>query len=289
MNQRINSIITSFLIIIIFQCPSFSQNPYDCIYAKEVCDYSTIEINLPDTAGTIVEELGELCSSSFPPDYFELNTVWFKYQFQSAGDFLFTITSAIPESDIDFVVFKSELKSCDDLVAVRCMFTGQNFPGPSDPVCSGPTGLSSNSTDTEELPGCQIGDDNFLAPLQVMNGEVYYMAVQLFSSPEINNFTIQHSGSAELTCMPVGVEELYENDIILYPTLATDRIFIEIKKPESEAFSLELFNHTGEKISSYQFKDRLELDVQSLPKGIYYTRIYSSKSKFYLRKFIKTD
>jgi len=274
-----------FFFLCIFNNTTYAQDPFDCINAIEVCDDSDINIDYEIVEGVVEEEISSFCNiTSIPQTFLNENTVWIRYQFISDGDFLFTI-SPIMEDDIDFVVFSTESKSCNDLTAIRCMFTGSNIGSPTDPACTGPTGLSATSTDTEEAPGCQDDSDNFLAPIEVIVGDVLYLAIISFA--QINEYMIEHGGSAEISCMPVGINDINSEDVKIYPNPTYDQLYIEMAKNEGQKYNFELLNSTGKSVLTDNFIDKIELDIQHLPRGIYYSKIWSSDEVFYGKKIIK--
>lgn len=277
---------TLFFFCCILNTVSFAQEPFDCISAMDVCDASSIDIEFENVAGVVSEEISSLCGLTNVPLFFlDDFTVWLKYKFISDGDFVFTLSSQLEDYDIDFVVFKSDSKSCDDLTSIRCMFTGSNVGEPPVSSCVGPTGLSATSTDTEEAPGCQIGNDNFLAPVEVTAGDVLYLAIIDFS--QTSTYTIDHGGSAEISCEPVGVDELIDSDVKVYPNPATDHLHVEISDAASRIYHLEIFNSTGEKVMNQDFVNNAPLDISELNGGIYYVKIYSGNGAIYYKHIIK--
>ena len=279
--------ITTLFLVMVFQSNILAQNPFDCINAIEVCDSSELTIDFDNFQGMVMEDIDDLCSSStITSSILELNTVWIKYKFKTDGDFFFTISSEIENNDIDFILFNSSTKSCDDLESIRCMFTGANFPGPSDPICEGPTGLSPNSTDLIEMAGCQEGDDNFLAAADVNAGDVLYLAVIAFSG--LNQYSITHGGSAEISCL-LGIEDVDQKEINIFPNPAFDHITIDLGKNDSREYNLEIFTSTGNRVINQKIIDHQSLDIFTLPTGIYFIKMSSDDSQIFYEKFIKSE
>jgi len=90
------------------------------------------------------------------------------------------------------------------------------------------------------------------------------------------------------------VEQLMESEISLkvYPMPATDLINIEINPVDTGRINIELFNNSGvkviNKISIYQ--PILQVDVSTLPSGIYYLKVFQPSSMdqlFRVEKVIK--
>lgn len=264
---------------------AYAQNPFDCIDALVVCDKSNFAVNYFEAVeGSIDEGITDVCGQDFN-NFFDNNTIWLKYQFVSDGDFLFTIIPSMEAQDIDFVVFKSDSNSCDDLVPIRCMFTGASYPGPIDPLCSGPTGLSADSEDLFETAGCNLGDDNFLAPVEAMTGDILYLAILDFSV--INNYMIEYGGSAEISCMPLTTDELGAEEVKIYPNPSKGLFHIEVDNNDHQVFEVELLNTAGAIVQKQSFYGNISLDIQDLPKGIYYAKIRSDQLFYFYQKLIK--
>ena len=90
------------------------------------------------------------------------------------------------------------------------------------------------------------------------------------------------------------MEQLMDSEISLkvYPMPATDLINIEINPVDTGRINIELYNHSGvkvlNKISVYQ--PVLQVDVSTLPSGIYYLKIFQPSSVgqlFKVEKLIK--
>ena len=62
--------------------------------------------------------------------------------------------------------------------------------------CLGPTGLRAGDTDLVEFRGCDPGDNNFLAPLNMIAGESYGLLVNNFSESGFG-FSIEFGGTGE--------------------------------------------------------------------------------------------
>src|SRR5690606_21240626 len=114
------------------------------------------------------------------------------------GTLSFTLTPNKPSDDLDFAVFElpGGPDDCNNKVMLRCMASGENVGEPfenSEP-CTGPTGLSLTSTDLEEFPGCQPGNDNFVAALNMEAGKTYALIVNNFSNSG-SGFSITWGGT----------------------------------------------------------------------------------------------
>ncbi|MDF1695875.1 MAG: T9SS type A sorting domain-containing protein [Saprospiraceae bacterium] len=265
---------------------SFSQNPFDCIDAMPVCDNSDLTIDYDTVQGQFFEDISNFCSDDDP--FLQLiddNTVWLKYKFVSSGDFYFTITSTLQVSDIDFFVFTSESNSCDDLESIRCMLTGPNFMSATDPICTGPTGLSPSSTDTEEGPGCFDDNDNFLAPINVEQGDLLILAVSAFDSN--NRYTIEHGGSAEISCSSNTLDESNGQKVRIYPNPVEDILHLIHLDVKQKNMTLEIVNQIGQKVATSKQSEWSSIDVSHLSKGIYYLRFISENTLLYSDRIVK--
>lgn len=278
---------TALLLIFVFNFSAEAQNPFDCIDAMAVCDNSNLSVDYIDAISSVAEEIDEFCTiTSIDASLFDENTIWFKYQFKTSGDFYFTISPEIPETDIDFVLFDAPTKSCDSLASIRCMFSGQNFQAPFDSICSGPTGLSPNSIDTFEEPGCQIGNDNFLASVDVESGQILYLAVINFSN-DASMYSIIHGGSAEISCLPLAAEEIRQDELNLFPNPTSDALQIEFVNNQTDSYKLELYNATGENVLEIDLENRKSIDISHLAAGIYYAKILTKANTAFHKKIIK--
>ncbi|MCB0640660.1 MAG: hypothetical protein KDC44_03435, partial [Phaeodactylibacter sp.] len=154
-----------------------AQAPFTCTEALEICGSNSVLIDYPEAYTETPTAIAEDCSGPFPTFFaLDSNIVWLKLAFETSGEFYFTLDPVDPEDDLDFVVFEAPMGDCSELVAARCMYSGENIGAPSS-QCLGATGLAPGSTDLAEGPGCSAGDDNFLAPIEVEAGAIVYVLV----------------------------------------------------------------------------------------------------------------
>lgn len=263
-----------------------AQAPFDCINAIEVCNYNPINIQFENADGTVSEEIEDFCMTTTQLSLIDTNTVWLKYQFVSSGIFSFQITPSIWSTDIDFVVFRSETNTCNDLKSVRCMFSGQTIGEPLDSSCLGTTGLATWATDTIEYAGCNPGDDNFLATLEVEEGEVIYLAIlSLWTDPD---YLLEHGGTAEISCLPIHSKEEKIPTIQVFPNPSTKQIRIELQKREGKEIQFELLNSMGKKVLSGKFIDSSDINIEEIPPGMYFLRMLVNRSELSVIKLIKS-
>lgn len=262
-----------YLLLILVVLPHLirAQNHSDCVSSIEICNLDPITVSSHEGEGQWQE------NNDPPCEVMEINSTWFTFSFSSSGLFYFTITPSELLSDIDFVVFES-LGDCNLKLPVRCMLTGENIGAPIDSICLGPTGLSPGSMDVLEPPGCQSTSDNFLAPLNVDAGELYYLMVMDFYPGTSTYYTINFTSTAELNCNPVGIskENTIEDDIILFPNPAFDQIELIITRPRITKMQVQVFDPLGRKCTEKYFDsfERIMLNTDRLPAGVYIVHIW---------------
>lgn len=169
----------------------------DCPTASILCDKSPFVVQKVSGAGTNTKELDDAaCFSNGAPVNNESNSTWFVWICAQSGTLEFTLTPLSAPDDLDFVIYRlpNGVGNCQNKEVVRCMASGDNvFPSP----CMGPTGLRAGDPDISEDAGCaNNGDDAWLAPLNMVQGETYALCVNNFSSSG-NGFSIEFGGTGE--------------------------------------------------------------------------------------------
>ena len=163
----------------------------DCPTAVVLCDKSPFNVEALDGAGNNPTELDDApCFNGFSS---ETNSTWYVFTAANNGTLEFTLTPNNATDDLDFVVYRlpNGPGNCANKSLLRCMAAGETFfPSP----CMGPTGLSSSSTDISEDAGCNGNQDNFLAPLNMVAGTTYALAVNNFTASG-NGFQIEWGGT----------------------------------------------------------------------------------------------
>ena len=103
------------------------------------------------------------------------------------------------------------------------MASGENVGDPFSvwEPCTGPTGLSLWSVDIEEIPGCQPGNDNFVAAIDMESGKSYALIVNNFSNTG-SGFSISWGGTgtflgplAQFSIDPSGGVSCEENLVVI--------------------------------------------------------------------------
>ncbi len=209
----------------------------DCANAVVLCDKSTFTVENLSSGGEINDEMIGSCVGVGQSQ--ELASAWYVWTADEPGTLTFTLTPTNPnasQEDLDFVVyeFPDGLDQCDSRFSVRCMLSGESagFGIDSSP-CWGPTGLSLESSDTEEFAGCQTGDDNFVAALDMVSGVSYGFIVNNFSQSGFG-FDIDFGGTGTFLGPNPDLELVPEFGSLL----ECDRNVNAINRSESEADSI---------------------------------------------------
>jgi hypothetical protein len=224
-----------------------AQTHFDCMDALEVCTDTSFYMEYPGI-GVVVEDLGGVCGSTDPSTLTNFH-LWLQFNFAEGGDFIFDLIPDAEDGDIDFLVFRTMDESCEDLHPVRCMFSGENVGLPGDEPCLGPTGLSFSSTDTLELPGCEIGDDNYLAPVQVANNEVLYVAIYFFDP--MPGLTVIPGGTANLSCTPVSAVSdglVSSSEVRLFPNPVSNQVNVQLLEQSVKERTIQIIDVTGREV-----------------------------------------
>ncbi len=170
----------------------------DCATASLLCDKSPFSVQQLIGAGANNQELDNVpCFVGGAPANNESNSTWFKWICSKSGTLTFTLTPLNITDDLDFVLYRlpNGINNCNGKVIERCMAAGSD-PAVCPTPCCGPTGLRPSSSDISEPPGCQNGQDNWIAPLNMVAGEAYALVVNNFSSTG-NGFHIEFGGTGE--------------------------------------------------------------------------------------------
>lgn len=174
----------------------------DCNTGVVLCDKSVFVVEKLENGGLDNRE-GENTCLWEPTDNqpSETGSVWYKWTALTTGTLTFTLTpnSNDPREDLDFAVFRfpGGLGDCLNKEVVLCMASGETQGlGNGNLPCLGPTGLREGDTDVVEFRGCDPGDNNFLAPLNMIEGESYGLLVNNFSESGFG-FSIEFGGTGE--------------------------------------------------------------------------------------------
>ncbi len=175
---------------------NFNQIPdpsSDCVDGVVLCDKSPFTVQSVLGAGNNPNEISPNTCIQL-----EISSVWYKWTCDEPGTLTFTLTPNQSTDDLDFAVYElpNGINDCANKNMIRCMASGENVgqPFPNWEPCTGPTGLSLGDTDTEEAPGCQAGDNNFVAALDMQAGVSYALVVNNFSNTG-SGFSIEWGGT----------------------------------------------------------------------------------------------
>lgn len=238
----------------------------DCIDPLVLCGESPFQIEPVEGNGQ-PEALG-LGSCFFE----EFNTVWIELNIMGDGETVFEITPAGDSIDLDFVVYKL-VDDCDSKIRVRCMISGEGGAGGDSGTsaeCLGSTGLAFGENDVTETGGCQVGDNNFLAPLDVIAGEKYMILISDFSQSGLA-YDISFGGTADLGCIVSSNQEFDFNtpDITVYPSMSNGLFTLD--KGLDKDISMYVYHATGQLILTKDIcgKQMEIIDLTNQSSGIY--------------------
>ncbi len=166
----------------------------DCISGSLLCDKSSFTIQSVVGAGNDNDEAPNSCLGTSGPS--ESNSTWFKWTAKNTGSLTFILTPNNPNDDLDFAIYElsNGISNCNGKVLVKCMAAGE-LREPTSP-CMGATGLRENASGDIENPGCGGGNDNWLSPLQMIEGRSYGLLINNFTSTG-NGFSIEFGGTGE--------------------------------------------------------------------------------------------
>ncbi|HFA51871.1 MAG TPA: T9SS type B sorting domain-containing protein [Bacteroidetes bacterium] len=165
----------------------------DCPTGVILCDKSSFTVESLQGTGNDNNEFDQsICIQT------EFASAWYRWTCRDAGTLTFTITPTNPSDDIDFAVFElpNGVDDCSDKQKLRCEAGGENVGQPFSTwqICTGPTGLRTGETDTDEQPGCSGGNNNFVSPINMEVGKSYALIINNFSNTG-NGFSIQFGGT----------------------------------------------------------------------------------------------
>jgi gliding motility-associated-like protein len=161
-----------------------------------LCDKSPFVVQNVTGAGNNNLEMEDAqCFDNGAPGINESNSTWFVWTCAASGTLEFSLSPLNLPDDLDFVVYRlpNGIGNCDGKQLLRCMASGEGPPYPSP--CLGPTGLRAGDPDVNEDAGCsESGDDAWLKPLDMVQGETYALVVNNFSQTG-NGFAVEFGGT----------------------------------------------------------------------------------------------
>ena len=173
--------------------PAIRAPQSDCPQGNLLCDKSPYSLDNLNGVGNLTNEVAGTCIQE------EFASVWLKWIIKDAGTLTFTLFPNNNVDDLDFAVFRlpNGVNDCSNKVLVRCMAAGETTGRPAsyNAPCFGPTGLRATEQDVTEQPGCDNGNNNFVASIDAKKGEVYALIVNNFSKSG-HGFTLRFAGTS---------------------------------------------------------------------------------------------
>lgn len=167
----------------------------DCEPGVILCDKSPFSVEKVSGAGSNPNELTDVFCSGNQID--EDASTWYKWTCDVAGSLTFTLTPLNPADDLDFYLYRlpNGIDDCSDKILMRSMSSGEQGGSPFSvwEPCTGPTGLNLTDPDVTESCGCQAGDNNFLAGINMDAGASYALVINNFSNSG-SGFSIEFGG-----------------------------------------------------------------------------------------------
>jgi gliding motility-associated-like protein len=167
----------------------------DCNTAAVLCNKSSFVVQSVVGAGFDPNEAANSCLGSSSGNS-ESNSTWFKWTCDQSGSLTFALTPNNLSDDLDFVLYElpNGINNCSGKNILRCMAAGEspiNYPTP----CHGSTGLRASANDVNEQAGCDLGQDNWLSPANLVAGRSYALIINNYTSTE-NGFQMDFGGTA---------------------------------------------------------------------------------------------
>lgn len=182
---------------------NFNQPPdpsSDCPTGVILCDKNTFSVDYLLGGGANPNEiLGASCIDPLTcGTAAETSSAWYKWTCEQSGTLTFSLTPNNPDDDLDFLVYElpNGAEDCSGKIELRCMASGENTNEPIENWinCTGATGLQFGDQDTGEACGCQDGNNNFVAPIDMVAGRSYALIVNNFSNSS-SGFSISFGGT----------------------------------------------------------------------------------------------
>lgn len=171
----------------------------DFITASIICTKDAFtQTNVTGSGANNREAAGTCLDVNSGNSPIEANTAWYKWTAANNGTLTFAITPTVTKDDIDWVLYDLGTSGSANNVnasnAIRCA----SGSGVDCTPFYNQTGLNLTSTDLTEMPGCVPGQDGFVKYIDMVQGHVYALLINNFSSGN-NGFTISFTGSGNTT------------------------------------------------------------------------------------------
>ncbi len=196
----------------------------DCNTGVILCDKSPFTVEQVTGVGSNPNEINDVLCATLSCPLGESGSAWYKWTCDEAGTLSFTLSPLNPADDLDFILYElpNGIDNCDEKFDLRCMASGE-VVGADFPVwepCTGPTGLADGQTDVGETCGCDAGDDNFIAPIDMEAGVSYALVVNNFSQSG-NGFTVEFGGTGTFLGPEAEFRTNSENDTLCLESTIT--------------------------------------------------------------------
>jgi gliding motility-associated-like protein len=187
----------------------------DCDKAVVLCNKDPFSVESLNSQGDNPNEANGSCIGG------ELASSWYVWECDESGTLTLELTPAnlgIEEivDDIDFVIFElpGGVTDCNNRIELRCMGSGANTfnngqiqPVETWAICNRATGLAEGETDVTETGGCNDNSNNYIAPLDMVQGTTYGILINNFTNNGLG-FSITFGGTGTF----VGPEADFEID-----------------------------------------------------------------------------
>jgi len=181
----------------------------DCVTGVILCDKSSFSVDYVLGGGNDTQELDGASCLVNCGGAAETSSAWYKWTCDQSGTLSFVLTPNNPNDDLDFILYElpNGIDNCNSKNELRCMASGENTGQPlSDWIgCYGPTGLQIGDPDTGEECGCQSGNNNFVAAIDMIAGQSYALAINNFSNSSAG-FSIDFGGTGTFLGPEVGFD-----------------------------------------------------------------------------------
>jgi len=167
-----------------------SSGNQDCSNATPVCSNNAFSGN---SSGAGIQELtasNQGCLST------EHESSWYTFTVLTSGTLSMSI-EPVSSDDYDFAIWGPNPNCSPTSAPTRCSYAAGFNSGSYD------TGLGNGATDNSE----SASGDNWVAPLNVIAGEVYVLLIDNFSA-STNPFNLSWGGTASLDCAALPVKLL---------------------------------------------------------------------------------
>lgn len=277
---QMHKLYTSITILIwLLSCNAISaQLSHSCEKPLLVCAMDTLYLNSQMINAEIDEIDISICGAK------NLSSAkiykvphWLKYNFDSDGDFKFTLYPTSMKTDLDFFVFYST-GDCNSLTNIRCMLSGSD----DNPRCMGTTGLRESSMDTYEYTGCDYYDDNYLAPISVKAGDILYVVIYNISN-DGSEYRVIHDGTASLACN-TSIKSHVTAEI--YPNPSSGKLKISSYNLLSKKVGIEIYDSAGKNQMRQTVEIDQIIDISHLPSGVLFINIHEDGQLIKSQKFL---